>query len=280
MFDLKTMLKQSDGYHILTVHSDDKEVRAAVIAGMEYKGYRQYSMSAQQDGSVQYGFVTQAFYEVLNQRHMESCRNSMGSSMALLQDKGVLGRAWDRIRGRSLRTPEERKRDFLVHGTTGQPPAVDELTLARQRALDDDGDLVTLAALTIGTNYRAPEVPGRDYIAPGIFEERSDLPVNVDIPDHDVFSGDRHPPRRDVESITEVEKPEVRVIRELNMTTSRPEVDTFMRPAEVSHRPRESYHHHTPTPDFDTSSVRESYPSRDPDPSPSDSYSDNNSTSD
>lgn len=261
MFDLNTMLEQADGFHILTVHSDDKEVRAAVIAGMEYKGYRQYSMANQQDGSVQYGFVTQAHYDVLYEQNMESCRNSMGSSVALLQDKGVLGRAWDRIRGRSLRTPEERKRDFLVHGPTGQPPAVDELTLARQRAIDDDGDLVALAVLTIGTNYNAPEVPGRDYIAPGIFEERV---------------GDNHPPVHRPEPEVVEAAPEVREIRDLNITTSRSEVDTFMQPAQVAPRERGSYHH-APASDFDTTSVRESYPSRDPDPSPSETYSDNSS---
>ena len=260
MFDLNEMLKQSDGHHIVTVHSDDKEVRAAVVAGMEYKGYRQYSMSNQQDGSVQYGFVTQAHYEVLHEQHLDSCRNSLGSSLGLLQDKGVLGRAWDRIRGRSLRTPEERKRDFLVHGPTGQPPAVDELTLARQRAADDDSDLATLAVLVAVSSI-------------------DDQPASVELPDHDVFSGDRHPPRRDIESVTEVEAaPEVRTIRELNITTSRSEVDTFMQPASVSSRiSHESYHHVTQQSavnSADDSSRRS--PSYDPDP-PSSNYSDSSS---
>ena len=76
MFDMTKEFTAEKGYHVVEIHGSDQAVHDAVIEGLRVKGYSVYGRSVRET-SVQLTFVTEEFREVLKERHMYSCRNSL-----------------------------------------------------------------------------------------------------------------------------------------------------------------------------------------------------------
>lgn len=76
MFDMTKDFTAADGYHVVEIHGSDQVVHDAVIEGLRAAGYSVYGRSVRET-SVQLTFVTEEFREVLKERHMYSCRNSL-----------------------------------------------------------------------------------------------------------------------------------------------------------------------------------------------------------
>lgn len=89
MFKLQDMLKEEDGYHIVTIHAKDTVFRQAIVAGMNAVGYEPYSFSQHEDGNIQYAFVTQAKKKELHEHHLHSCRNSLGRAEEILGEESL-----------------------------------------------------------------------------------------------------------------------------------------------------------------------------------------------
>lgn len=77
MFDMTKEFTAEKGYHVVEIHGSDQAVHDAVIEGLRVKGYSVYGRSVRET-SVQLTFVTEEFREVLKERHLHSCRNSLG----------------------------------------------------------------------------------------------------------------------------------------------------------------------------------------------------------
>jgi hypothetical protein len=80
MFSMQEMFKPEDGYHIVELHCGDDHFRKALIEAMKIKGYSVYGFS-DRGNSIQLNFVTDEFAEQLRERHLESCRNSLGGAI-------------------------------------------------------------------------------------------------------------------------------------------------------------------------------------------------------
>jgi len=190
------MVKESDGFHVVTIHAKDAVFRKALVEGMKAQGYEPYSFSQHEDDRVQYAFVTEAKKAELHEVHLHSCRNSLGKAEEILGKKpglidGIIGKLRrGRLANRSQddviviahskevspdhltvvvdkeRLPDDRKREYLRYGPTGKPSDVDELELARQRALLEDDGYIAPAVETFRDmkipRFQSPEEPPKE----------------------------------------------------------------------------------------------------------------------
>lgn len=78
MFRLEKSFKAEEGYYVVEVHNRDKVFADGLIKALEKDGWHVYSYS-NLDESRQYSFVNSEFKELLEERLMRSCRNSLGS---------------------------------------------------------------------------------------------------------------------------------------------------------------------------------------------------------
>jgi hypothetical protein len=119
--DSYQMYKAEDGYRNITMAVDDPAWHAMVHAAMEVAGYTSYGMNRSgEDGKITFTFVTHAMASVLKERHMHSCRNSLGGIFPnKLADiiPGRLGTTQaDLDRHIQLTCIPEARREYLLQG--------------------------------------------------------------------------------------------------------------------------------------------------------------------
>ena len=119
--DSYAMYKVEDGYRNITMADDDPGWHAIVHQAMENAGYTSYGMNRTGDeGKITFTFVTHAMAAVLKERHMHSCRNSLGgifpNTLAEILP-GKLGTTQDDMDRRvQLSCIPEARRDYLLQG--------------------------------------------------------------------------------------------------------------------------------------------------------------------
>lgn len=141
MFKLNEMLKQSDGFHVVTIHSTDVMFRNAMLEVMKAKGWETHSFSQLDDTTFQWAFVTAAKKKELHERHLHSVRNSLGSAEKVMGKKpGILDGIIARVRSGPLsrRFKPEPKEDVFfdildIHHSREVPSGHVTIEIPKQR---------------------------------------------------------------------------------------------------------------------------------------------------
>lgn len=159
MFKLHEMLKQSDGFHIVTIHSTDVVFRDAMLEAMKAKGWETYSFSQLDDTTHQWAFVTAEKKQELHEHHLHSCRNSLGNAEEILGKKpGILDGIVGRLRAR-LGKQEAVDDCFAIHHATEVEPDHYTVVVGKERVPGNGRQYVDL---NVETNRTYSELRAED----------------------------------------------------------------------------------------------------------------------
>jgi hypothetical protein len=163
MFKLHEMLKQSDGFHIVTIHSTDVVFRDAMLEAMKAKGWETHSFSQLDDTTFQWAFVTAEKKKELQERHLHSCRNSLGSAEEVLGKKpGLIDGIIGKLRRGRLGNRQQQEADdfFAIHHSTEVEPDHYTVVVGKERT-PQPGDR-KYVELNIETNRSFSELRAED----------------------------------------------------------------------------------------------------------------------
>lgn len=183
MFKLHEMLKQSDGFHIVTIHSTDVVFRDAMLEAMQAKGWETHSFSQLDDTTTQWAFVTAEKKKELHEQHLHSCRNSLGGIREVLSKKpGLIDGIIGKLRRGRLGNRQQQEADdfFAIHHSTEVEPDHYTVVVGKERT-PQPGDR-KYVELNIETNRSFSEQRAEDLerqqrerraIPPEEFDDRS-----------------------------------------------------------------------------------------------------------